>query len=165
MLSIKNATPADIPIIQELVMQVWPQTYTPILGHEQVAYMLNLFYKPEALKKQMEQMGHRFIICCNEALPVAFASWSEVEEHIFKLHKIYIIPDQQGCGVGRKMLHYITNEIKKKAAIALTLNVNRYNHAAKAFYENIGFEQMLDEDIDIGNGYFMNDHVLRLSLR
>ena len=164
MLSIKNATTEDIPLIRELTMQVWPQTYTPILGREQVAYMLDLFYNPESLAKQMGEMGHRFIICYNDGQPVAFASWSETEPTIFKLHKIYILPTLQGKGVGKVILDHIVQEIKAKGATALRLNVNIYNLPAKAFYEKIGFRHLKDEDIDIGCGYFMNDHVLSLRL-
>jgi len=165
MLSIKNATTEDIPMIRELTMQVWPQTYTPILGHEQVAYMLNLFYNPESLTKQMTEMGHRFIICYNAEQPVAFASWSETEPLIFKLHKIYILPGQQGKGVGKAMLEHIMQEITTRGATALRLNVNIYNLSAKAFYEKTGFKHLKDEDIDIGGGYFMNDHVLELKVK
>ena len=66
MLSIRKAGIAEITLIRELAMQVWPPTYTPIVGPEQVAYMLDLFYSHEALKKQMEEMHHRFIICYDD---------------------------------------------------------------------------------------------------
>ena len=162
MLSIKNATVADIELIRTLAMQVWPQTYTPILGPDQVAYMLQQFYTPEALAQQMAQ-GHRFLIGHYEGEPVAFASFSEVAPHIFKLHKIYLLPGLQGRGIGKAMLAYIVTGIKALGATTLRLNVNIHNHAAKAFYERTGFTHLLDEDIDIGHGYFMNDHVLSLA--
>jgi len=164
MLSIKNATTKDISLIQELVADVWPQTYTPIVGKEQVTYMLNMFYSAEALKKQMKLLGHRFIICYNNDEPAAFASWSEVQGNIYKLHKLYIIPGQQRMGVGQAMLKHIVEEIKEKGAIALLVNVNRHNLNAKAFYEKTGFTHVIDEDIDIGKGYFMNDNVLTLKV-
>ena len=146
-------------------MQVWPQTYTPILGDEQVAYMLEQFYTPESLERQMGPLGHQFIICYSDGLPVGFASWASVGESVFKLHKIYILPNQQGKGVGQAILGHIVQDIKAKGAVALQLNVNRYNYAAKAFYEKTGFEHLTDEDIDIGHGYFMNDHVLVLKIK
>jgi GNAT superfamily N-acetyltransferase len=164
MLSIKNAGASDIPPIRELAMQVWPQTYTPILGPEQVAYMLALFYTPASLEKQMAEPEHQFIICYNDNEPVAFAAWSPIAPHIFKLHKIYIIPGQQGKGIGRFIIDHIVREIRTQGATTLLLNVNIYNHAAKAFYAKTGFKHLRDEDIDIGSGYFMNDHVLKLDV-
>jgi GNAT superfamily N-acetyltransferase len=164
MLSVKSASVADIPLIRELTMQVWPQTYTPIVGKEQVAYMLDAFYAPAALERQMQELNHRFIICYSDIKAVAFASWSEIQEGVFKLHKIYIVAGQQGKGIGKFMIGYIAGELKHAKATELRLNVNRYNVTAKSFYEKTGFQHLNDEDIDIGDGYFMNDHVLVLHL-
>jgi diamine N-acetyltransferase len=159
-LRIKSAEITDIPLIRKLAMQVWPQTYTPILGVIQVDYMLDKFYAPEELKKQMQEPDHHFCICYYENDPAAFASWSLVEPHVYKLHKLYVHPGRQGNGIGRFMISYIIDDVRSRQATALRLNVNRYNHLAIAFYEQLGFSHLKDEDIDIGSGYFMNDHVL-----
>jgi ribosomal protein S18 acetylase RimI-like enzyme len=164
MLSIKNATPDNINEIRELSMQVWPHTYTPILGTEQVAYMIDLFYSPDALQKQMEDYRHRFIICYDDDKAVGFASYSEFGPDIFKLHKLYVLPELQNRGVGRFMINHIANELRSEGVRRLRLNVNRYNESAITFYEKLGFKHHMEEDIDIGNGYFMNDHVLELAL-
>jgi ribosomal protein S18 acetylase RimI-like enzyme len=160
-LTIRAATPADIPAIRDITMQVWPPTYVPIIGEQQVSYMIGLFYAPEHLKKQMAE-GHNFIVCYSGSEPVGFAGWSEIEPNIYKLHKLYVLTTQQGRGVGKLMMDHIIKEIKAAGATALRLNVNRYNFNAKAFYERTGFTLYKDEDIDIGNGFFMNDHVLEL---
>ena len=162
MLSIKHATTDDIPLIREITAEVWPPTYIPIIGEQQVAYMLGLFYAPAELEKQMCALRHNFVICYHDDKAVGFASWSELEPHIYKLHKIYILTNQQGLGIGKFMLSHIVQEIRKTGGISLRLNVNRHNYPAKAFYERTGFKHFREEDIDIGNGFFMNDHVLEL---
>jgi ribosomal protein S18 acetylase RimI-like enzyme len=43
------------------------------------------------------------------------------------------------------------------------VNVNRHNKALH-FYEKYGFKIIREEDIDIGEGYFMNDYVMELKL-
>jgi len=164
MLTIKDASIADIPLIRELTMQVWPATYLPIIGAEQVAYMLGLFYAPEQLRKQMQESQHRFMIGYSDEQPVTFASTSETEPGIFKLHKLYILPGSQGKGIGQFMIRHILKDLKSRNAAALRLNVNRYNYSAIAFYKKSGFHHFADEDIDIGNGYFMNDHILEIDL-
>ncbi|MES2704260.1 MAG: GNAT family N-acetyltransferase [Bacteroidota bacterium] len=163
-LEIIKADVSHIPLIIALNEQVWPQTYIPIIGEQQVAYMMGLFYTPEALKKQMTELQHQFIICYYQGTPAAFASYSAIEPGIYKLHKIYILPSMQGKGIGRYVLGYITDDIAAQGATTLRLNVNIHNHAAKAFYEKTGFRHFKDEDIDIGGGYFMNDHVLSMPL-
>lgn len=144
-------------------MQVWPPTYMPIIGSGQVAYMIDLFYSHQALEEQMRD-GHNFIVCSGADAPVGFASWSLIEPGVYKLHKLYVLTNWQGAGAGRAMVSYIIAEIKKENARVLRLNVNIHNSPAIRFYKKIGFTHYKDEDIDIGRGYFMNDHVLQLTL-
>lgn len=164
MLSINNAGVNDIPTIREITYLVWPQTYDPIVGAEQVTYMIDLFYTPDALTQQMESQ-HRFIICKDDDIAVGFASYSQTEPGTFKIHKLYVLPDQQGKGIGKLLVGHITNELKNEGIKRLILNVNRYNTSAITFYDKAGFSMHSEEDIAIGNGYYMNDYVLELILQ
>lgn len=126
--------------------------------------MLNKFYTPEALTNQITS-GHRFYIGYEGEEAVAFASFSELEKGVYKLHKLYALTSMQGKGLGYAMLQHVINTILAEQQTAeLRLNVNRHNTRAIAFYNKIGFQQMAVEDIDIGEGYFMNDYILRLPL-
>lgn len=144
-------------------MQVWPQTYTPILGEAQVKYMLDTMYNKEELQRQMLN-GQQYLIGYDDHLPIGFASFTQSEHAIYKLNKIYILPGRQGSGAGRFMMDYVVRELKDRGAAALDLNVNRYNGKAQSFYERYGFKVLKVEDINIGGGYYMNDYVLRYAL-
>jgi ribosomal protein S18 acetylase RimI-like enzyme len=159
---IHKATHADISLIRDLALLIWPPTYSSILSKEQIDYMLDLLYSESSLVKQMQE-GHEFILVYDEDERVGFASSSEVDPGIFKLHKIYVLPSQQGKGTGRFIIENLINQIKSAGASALKLNVNRHNNA-RSFYEKLGFAVIAEEDIDIGNGYFMNDYVMERRL-
>jgi ribosomal protein S18 acetylase RimI-like enzyme len=161
-LTIRNATLKDIPLIRDLTFKVWPQTYSAILTREQIDYMLELIYSEASLQKQMND-NHHFIIVHEGDSPVGFASYSETKPQIYKLHKIYVIHNQQGKGTGRFVIDQIITNIKALGAKRLQLNVNR-NNKAKDFYEKLGFTAIGEEDIDIGNGYFMNDYIMEKEL-
>ena len=162
MYTIRNATIPDIPLIRELVFQVWPQTYRGLLSDAQIDYMLEMMYSETSLREQIEQ-GSRFIIIEEENVPVGYAAFQEMEPSIFKLHKIYVLPSQQGKGTGRYMIDYITSEISKEDATALQLQVNKKNRA-RYFYEKLGFRILREFKVDIGNGYFMDDYLMELTL-
>jgi GNAT superfamily N-acetyltransferase len=163
MFEVKTASLTDIPLIRELNLQVWPQTYAAILSPAQIDYMLEMMYSEASLKKQMTEDGCLFVIIYNEDRPVGFASFAKEENTTWKLHKIYVLPDQQGKGTGKFLLNYIIDEIKKAGGTSLLLQVNRYNKA-REFYERLGFSVIKIADFDIGNGYFMNDYVMERKL-
>ncbi len=62
--------------------------------------------------------------------------------------------------------HIINQKIEKVKALnaqILELDVNRDNKA-RLFYEKQGFVVYKEKDTDIGNGYMMNDYVMRKPL-
>ena len=158
MLSIRNASIADIPLIRELTFKVWPQTYSAIITKEQIDFMLQMMYSEVSLTEQMNN-GNRFIIINDTNEPVGFAAYQEIEPTLFKLHKIYILATQQGKGTGKFLIDHIVHTIKQLGAVSLQLQVNR-NNKAKDFYEKLGFTIIQESDFDIGNGFFMNDYVM-----
>lgn len=162
MLTVRAASVHDIELIRELCLQVWPQTYTSILTQRQIDYMLELMYSPEALHRQMQE-NHRFLLVYNCGVPVGFASYNELENGVFKLQKIYVLPVHQGRGTGRFVIDQILKEIVPMGATVLLLSVNRFNKA-KDFYEKLGFIAIRAEDTEIGNGFFMNDYIMEKKL-
>jgi ribosomal protein S18 acetylase RimI-like enzyme len=161
-LTIRHASVDDIELIRILAQQIWPVTYASILSPQQIRYMMEHMYSETALQKQMEDK-HQFIIVYNAGVPIGFASYNETASQVYKLQKIYIHPKQQGRGTGRFVIEQIVLDIVPKGAKSLQLNVNRYN-PARSFYEKLGFKVIKEEDIDIGNGFFMNDYAMNLDL-
>jgi len=157
-LTLRRALEKDIPLIRDLSTRIWPQTYATILSAEQIEYMMDLMYSEAALLNQMKEK-HEFIIVNDGVEPVGFASFSLSEPGIYKLHKIYVMPQNQGKGTGKFVINEIIKAIIRKGGKGLQLNVNR-NNKAKDFYEKLGFTVIKEEDIDIGSGYFMNDFVM-----
>jgi len=160
--TIRHTTTADIPLIRELTFKVWPQTYRNMLSSEQIDYMLEMMYSPSSLEKQMQD-GCSFIVVYDNEEPVGFASYQLIDSNMAKLHKIYVLPSQQGKGTGNFMLDYIIQQVKSQGGASLQLQVNR-NNTAKVFYEKKGFTVIQEADFDIGNGYYMNDFVMEKKL-
>jgi diamine N-acetyltransferase len=163
MLSIRKANEADIELIRELCFKVWPQTYSHIISAGQIEYMLHLMYSPNALQKQMTE-GAIFIILYDEEMPVGFASYQQLASQLFKLHKLYVLPQMQGKGAGAFIIQFIENEIASTVEVVLQLQVNKYNRA-KNFYEKLGFAVAEEIVFDIGNGYVMDDYIMQKNIR
>jgi ribosomal protein S18 acetylase RimI-like enzyme len=158
-LDIRRADHTDIPVISILAHAIWPETYGGILNEAQIHHMLDLFYSHESLKKQFDE-HHVFLLALMNAETVGFASYSHANTAgAFKVHKLYVHPMLHGKGFGKKLLDRIVRDVKQLGASKLILNVNRHNRAI-AFYERYGFRITGQEDIAIGEGYFMNDYIM-----
>ena len=158
--SIKKATKDDFGTIIDLAVQIWEPTYGHILSKEQLDYMFERTYTPTELARQ-EREGQDFFILHDKDKPLAYASFScySKEPLIYKLNKIYVLPETQGKGVGRELLGFMEKEAQQLGATALQLCVNRYNKA-KGFYEKLGYILLREEDFPFDH-YWMNDFVLQ----
>lgn len=161
-LKILRAEHSHLDLIRRLAHLVWPDTYKNILSGEQISYMLDLFYSRQALLQQFEE--HIFLMAFINDKAVGFASYSMGSQpDIYKIHKIYVLPSTQGKGIGKVMIDRIAHTAADAGGNFLQLNVNRKNKA-RMFYERLGFLVITEEDIPIGNGYFMTDYVMQKRL-
>ena len=165
MISIRQATTTDAELIQTLAEATWWPVYEPILGPEQVRYMLNAFYSTDVITEQLNTGSQTYLLLYDGDTAKGFAAYAPRNEDpsIYKLHKLYCLPSEQGKGYGRQLIAAVENAVLTSGNNILELNVNRYNNA-KLFYEHIGYKVIYIEDINIGNGYEMNDYVMRKEL-
>ena len=170
MISITQATESDIHVIESMADVVFRDTYNSILTAEQVEYMMEWMYSDKSLEKQFSDLHSFFIAWCN-GIPVGYMSIQKesiTEDNItvYHLHKLYIMPEWQGSGVGellfKQALEY-ASENKNTAKARIELNVNRYNKAV-GFYLRMGMEIASEGDFPIGDGFYMNDYIMSLEL-
>lgn len=161
---IRDAKLEDIPVIQELAELIWWPTYSPLLEKEQIRFMLDKIYSVETLTRVMIDGTQHFILLQDEKGYQGFAAYGARPEDatIYKLHKLYVDPRNQGKGFGKILINEIKSRLQQQGIQTLDLNVNRYN-TAKSFYEKLGFAVIREEDVAIGP-YWMNDFVMRLKL-
>lgn len=163
-LKIVKAVVADCELIHSMARCVFPATYREILTPEQIDYMMDWMYAPENIRKQMDE-GHIYQIAYLEGRPVGYVSVRPDGTDCFHLEKIYVLPECQKakCGVSlfRAAIDYVRSV--HPAPFVLELNVNRYNPAL-GFYRRMGMRIDREGDFDIGNGFYMNDYIMRLDV-
>jgi GNAT superfamily N-acetyltransferase len=161
---IRKATVNNVETIRSIADKTWQHAYGPILEKEQIAYMLAEIYSVEKITSQLRNDIQTYLLLIEDEKPVAFAAYSPRGEDrdIYKLHKLYCLPETQGKGYGKILINEVIKKTMEAGKHTLDLNVNRYNKA-KTFYEKMGFEVVYEEDIPIGK-YWMNDFVMRKEL-
>ena len=169
---ITRATLSDRAFIRSVSERTWPSTYGHIISQEQIDFMLDWMYSDASLEKQMNT-GCEFYIASKQNEngdldAFGFCSVSPEEEKdklesskAYKLNKLYVLPAAQGTGAGKALLNKSIEVAKAAGSSSLFLQVNKQN-TAYTFYLKKGFITELAFKFDIGNGFYMDDYVMRL---
>ena len=127
--------------------------------------MLEWMYSDASLEKQMNTVCEFYIANLNGD-DVGFCSVSpeaeDTNEVAHKLNKLYVLPSAQGTGAGKALLNKSIEVAKASGSSSLFLQVNKQNDAY-AFYLKHGFVKEQEFKFDIGNGFFMDDYVMRFT--
>jgi GNAT superfamily N-acetyltransferase len=80
-----------------------------------------------------------------------------------KIHKLYVDTLSTKKGIGNALVDCAKDYAKKTDMNEIVLNVNRKNPAI-SFYQKINFEIDREEVIDIGEGFIMDDYIMKYTL-
>jgi ribosomal protein S18 acetylase RimI-like enzyme len=160
----KLTTKSSLQIIRDIAADIWPKTFASILSKEQISYMMQMMYAPSVMEKELDD-GFNFEIIKINDRPAGYFSWSKYElPQTAKLHKLYLLEQFHGQGIGSKMLDQVAMRAKNAGFVKLRLNVNKYNAKAIKAYQRNNFVTVESVKIDIGNGFFMYDFVMEKEL-
>ena len=160
-MKIAVATKSQLAIVRDLAYTIWPSTYGKILSEEQLDFMLDKFYNLNYLENQLVNEKHVFLLIEENNTYLGFCAYELNCEssNKTKLHKIYVLPETQGKGIGKMVLNTVEKIASEANNAALFLNVNRHNKA-QDFYKKQGYSVIKIIDLEIGNGYLMEDFVM-----
>ena len=158
-MQIRRAILSDAIIIQRLAESIWWKHYPSIIGEEQVRFMLNKMYNLENIEKQISEKKQQYFILENDGQDLGFFSIEVRESSAAFINKFYILQDQQRKGIGAAAFQLLLKQFPEINCIRL--QVNRQNYQAINFYFKQGFVIEEVADFDIGDGYFMNDFIMK----
>jgi len=159
-MEIRKASAEDYKTIYDIAVITWDAAYKSILSKAQLEYMMDMMYSPEAFNEQVALQGHHFLLALTDGKVLGFASYElNYRYETTKLHKLYVLPQAQGTGVGQALILAIENAAKNNTNNKVTLNVNRFNVAVNFYLKN-GYTNMGAEDVPIGSGYIMEDYIM-----
>ena len=141
---------------------IWHEYFTPIIGKEQVEYMLDKFLSPEALVEQING-GYEYFVFSYEYTFAGFAGIKEEDGKLF-LSKLYVHKDFRGKKIGSYMFSKFVEICKMRNLSSIWLTCNRNNTDTLSIYEHLGFKKIREEKADIGNGFYMDDFILEYTL-
>ena len=159
------ATETHLPALAELAGVIWRQHYPGIISQEQIDYMLGKMYALETLRADIHSRNIRFYRLLVDGRFVGFAALGPaIEPDAMKLHKLYLLPEFHGHGLGSRLLKHCETEARRLGARCLFLAVNKHNVKAVAAYRRNGFSVTESVVTDFGRGFVMDDFIMAKQL-
>ncbi len=150
------STENQIEIVAYLAREIWTEHYLPIIGKEQVDYMLGRFQSKSAISEQI-RTGALYFLMKEDDEFIGYLAVRPQEEELF-LSKIYVKSSRRAKGYGKKAVHYAEGIAHERGLQKVVLTVNKNNASAIRAYEKIGFRNVGSLIQDIGGGFIMDDY-------
>lgn len=158
------STNDDIDCVATLAREIWTEHFTPIIGEQQVKYMLMKFQSADAIKSQIDS-GWEYYLAKFENEWVGYIGLSpDLRNNRMILSKIYTKSSVRGKGIGKSMLEYVEDKCVSEKFSSIWLTVNRFNDGPISWYKRRGFSVIDEVKKDIGGDFFMDDYIMEKNL-
>lgn len=150
-------------LLASVAKPIWEEHFTPIIGKEQVKYMLGKFQSAEALSEQIDKgFSYYFFIYGSEI--AGYTGIKKDGQSLF-LSKIYIKKEYRGKKISKAGIEFMKKICLREGLNCIWLTVNRHNEMAIAAYKAMGFKNQRTQVTDIGGGFVMDDYVMELKIQ
>lgn len=158
-------TDAQLRELAVLSNEIWHECFPGIISEEQINYMVARFQSYEAMNRQLESEGYQYFFINHEGRNVGYTGYVlKPDERQMFLSKLYLRADCRGQGVASAVIDRLAEICRENPLEKIRLTVNIHNDRAIAVYLHKGFVIAYDQKADIGNGFFMDDHVMELTV-
>jgi RimJ/RimL family protein N-acetyltransferase len=160
---IEVSTEYQIEIVESLAREIWTEHYVPIIGKEQVDYMLANFQSRQAIREQI-RTGIAYYLIKEDVAHIGYLAVQPKGRELF-LSKIYVKLSKRGLGYGKKAVQFAEKVAEELNLDKIVLTVNKNNVNSIKAYEKIGFKNVGSVVQDIGNGFVMDDYKMEKTLQ
>jgi ribosomal protein S18 acetylase RimI-like enzyme len=155
-------TSEEINTLIELIQEIWPEVFIPIIGKEQVDYMLVHYQGKDIITAEIE-CGVKYFFIKQDNNYIGYFAYSLKEEHL-AISKIYLKNSSRGMGLSSKVFLYFEEIARYNNKKSLFLHVNRNNKQAIEVYLHKGFKIVKTVDQPLGDRFFLNDYWMEKEL-
>ena len=137
----------DLDTLVDISQQTFIHAYASLNDPENFREFIDNTFSKEALAKELEHPEITFYFVFDTDTLVGYlkinegnAQTEQFHDSCLELERIYVLPEFQGRGIGKQMLHKVIAIAKYKQLEYVWLGVWQVNTNAVRFYKREGFE-------------------------
>ena len=155
-IAIRNWTREDFSIVKNILLETWKNTYT-FIPEEDILTHFEKHYSEDRLIEILNDPFSKGIIAEVNSVP---AGWLKLFEDLinkkFFVSSLYVLPEYQGFGLGKKLLNESYRIAKEKHFPKVWLGVMKQNVKSLDWYKNLGFVFDEEEPFQMGKTQVMH---------
>lgn len=148
-------TDGEVKALHPLIEEIWGEVFTPIIGEEQVAYMLSTYQSAENIEKEIADDAKYYLLMEGTA-SIGYTAY-HLEPDALYISKLYLKATERGKGYSSSLFDWFEAIGREHKVKKLYLRVNKENERAIKVYEHKGFKVSHTKTEDIGHGFVMDD--------
>ncbi|WP_142427192.1 GNAT family N-acetyltransferase [Enterococcus durans] len=162
MLEKVKVTQNELEELVAVIQEVWPEAFIPIIGQEQVDYVLATYQSKAQIEKELATAVNYYLLK-DEGETVGYTAYEVMDGKIY-LSKLYLLSKVRGKGLTSAIFRWYEELATEQGLNEIFLRVNQENTQAIAVYQHQGFE--IEEELisDIGRGFQMVDYKMKKTL-
>ncbi len=158
---IRRATPDDCDILAVLGERTFRETFVEgfaiAYSADDLAQFVAQSYAPEVFAAKFADPAQALWLAFADGEPIGYANAGpcrlphpDVQPHHGELYRLYLSQDQQGLGLGRRLMETALPWLMRAYPGPLWLGVWSGNLKAQAFYARYGFEKVGEYEFPVG---------------
>jgi N-acetylglutamate synthase-like GNAT family acetyltransferase len=144
-LAIRPATPADVPVLSDLIRRTVRQSN----ASDYPAEVVELISANYASDKVAQRLNERDVFVCLEGQRIV----GTIGLGGNQLRSLFVEPDLQGKGVGVRLVAHLEAHARKAGVAELLLSSSI---TARGFYERLGYRLIRFDERDDGSTFLMS---------
>lgn len=161
--TIKAENDKQIREIAELAEIIWHEHFVPIIGKEQVEYMVDKFQSYPALKEQIKN-GYEYYQLIDNNEFCGYCGIRQEDDGRLFLSKLYLKKEARGRHLATQAFEFLKTLCRERGLTAVWLTCNKHNNGSLDIYRHFGFETIDTQEADIGNGFIMDDYIMEYKI-
>ena len=159
----KAETDTQVREIADLAKVIWNEHFTPIIGKDQVDYMVEKFQSYPALKEQISE-GYEYYQIFSGGEFCGYTGIHPGEDNRLFLSKLYLKKESRGHHLATGAFSFLKEICRERGYSAIWLTCNKHNDNSLGVYRHFGFEVIDTQEADIGGGFIMDDYIMEYKI-
>lgn len=144
--TVRAATPDDVPGIQRVARRGWSGVYGDFLDDVTIERAMDEWYATESVRAAIERDDVAYFVATDRDAVVGYVNASRGEGNRGTIGTFYVDPARWNEGIGTRLFEHALDALRERGVTRIRIEVFERNAVGRAVYESWGFAVVKRDD-------------------